>query len=95
MRNELLMLNTGDDDYSNIICGDFNDVPYSFVYNMMLGDMVDGFKECGSGWMSTYRGNKNVRIDYIFHDESLKGLTYYKQELSYSDHYPVYMKLEY
>jgi endonuclease/exonuclease/phosphatase family metal-dependent hydrolase len=62
----------------------------------MLGDLVDGFKECGSdGWMYTFRGKKKVRIDYIFHDESLKGLTYNREDLSYSDHYPVYMKLEY
>ncbi len=77
-----------------ILCGDFNDVPYSYVYNTMLGNMVDGFKECGSGWMYTYRGMKSVRIDYIFHDQSLKGLTYYcDQQLTYSDHYPVYMKI--
>jgi len=77
-----------------IVCGDFNDVPYSYVYNTMLGDLVDGFKECGSGWMFTFRGNKSVRIDYIFHDKQFNGLTYYKQELTYSDHYPVFMKLE-
>ena len=76
-----------------ILCGDFNDVPYSFVYNTMLGNMVDGFKECGSGWMYTFRGKKSVRIDYIFHDQSLKGLTYYKSDLTYSDHYPIYMKI--
>ena len=76
-----------------IICGDFNDVPYSYVYNTMLGNLVDGFKECGHGWMGTYRGKKNARIDYIFHDPSLKGLTYYKSELTYSDHYPVFMKI--
>ena len=77
-----------------IVCGDFNDVPYSYVYNTMLGNMVDGFKECGTGWMYTFRGMKAVRIDYIFHDESLKGLTYYcDQSLTYSDHYPVYMKI--
>ena len=76
-----------------ILCGDFNDVPYSYVYNTMLGNMVDGFKECGSGWMYTFRGTKAVRIDYIFHDESLKGLTYYKTDLTYSDHYPVFMKI--
>ena len=76
-----------------IVCGDFNDVPYSYVYNTMLGDKVDGFKECGSGWMNTFRGNKQVRIDYIFHDPALEGLTYYKKELSYSDHYPVFMKV--
>lgn len=76
-----------------IVCGDFNDVPYSYVYNTMLGNLVDGFKECGSGYMGTYRGKKNVRIDYIFHAESLKGLNYYKLDLTYSDHYPVFMKL--
>ena len=77
-----------------ILCGDFNDVPYSYVYNTVLGNMVDGFKECGSGWAQTYRASKKpVRIDYIFHDEALKGLSYYKSELTYSDHYPVFMKL--
>ena len=77
-----------------ILCGDFNDVPYSYVYNTVLGDMVDGFKECGAGWMYTYRSkHKPVRIDYIFHDKSLKGISYYKTELTYSDHYPVFMKI--
>jgi len=77
-----------------IICGDFNDVPYSYVYNTMLGNMVDGFKECGSGFMYTMRDSKKpVRIDYIFHDESIKGLTYYKGDITNSDHYPVYMKI--
>ena len=79
-----------------ILCGDFNDVPYSYVYNTVLGNMVDGFKECGSGWARTFRGGKKiVRIDYIFHDEALKGLSYYKSELTYSDHYPVFMKLSF
>ncbi len=77
-----------------IMCGDFNDVPYSYVYNTMLGNMVDGFKECGSGWMYTMRDSKKpVRIDYIFHDASLKGLTYYKGDITNSDHFPVFMKI--
>jgi endonuclease/exonuclease/phosphatase family metal-dependent hydrolase len=76
-----------------IVCGDFNDVPYSYVYNTMLGDKIDGFKECGSGFMYTFRGDKKVRIDYIFHDKGLEGLSYYKKELSYSDHYPVFMRI--
>ena len=76
-----------------IVCGDFNDVPYSYVYNTMLGDKIDGFKECGSGFMYTYRGDKKVRIDYIFHDKGLEGISYYKKELSYSDHYPVFMRI--
>ncbi|MCR4808257.1 MAG: endonuclease/exonuclease/phosphatase family protein [Prevotella sp.] len=76
-----------------ILCGDFNDVPYSYVYRTLKGDMVDGFQECGTGYMHTFTGKKSVRIDYIFHDEQLKGQTYYKQNLSFSDHLPVYMKI--
>lgn len=74
-----------------IVCGDFNDVPYSYTYNTLLGDLVDGFKECGKGWSYTFRGKKKVRIDYIFHSESLKGVNYYKTEMTYSDHFPVFM----
>ncbi len=78
-----------------IVCGDFNDVPYSYVYNTMLGDKIDGFKECGSGLMYTFRGgNKKVRIDYIFHDKEMTGLSFYRRDLNYSDHYPVFLKLE-
>ena len=80
-------------DLPCIVCGDFNDVPYSFVYNTMLGNMVDGFKECGSGFMNTFRGNKKVRIDYIFHDKELKGVKYYKLPMTYSDHFPIFMQL--
>lgn len=77
-----------------IVTGDFNDVPYSYVYNTMLGEnMVDGFKECGKGFMSTYRGKKPVRIDYIFHDKGMNGLSYYTKELTYSDHIPVFMTI--
>ena len=63
--------------------------------NMLAMDMREcGFKECGAGFMYTFRGSKKVRIDYIFHDEALEGITYYKREYSYSDHYPVFMKLK-
>ena len=89
----MLAMDMRESELPIIVCGDFNDVPYSYVYNTMLGDKVDGFKECGNGWMSTFRGNKQVRIDDIFHAPVLEGLTYYKKELSYSDHYPVFMKV--
>lgn len=77
-----------------IVCGDFNDVPYSYVYNTLLDDMKDGFKECGSGWMYTFRGAKSVRIDYIFHDKRFEGINYYTTPLTYSDHLPVFMKIK-
>ncbi len=76
-----------------IVCGDFNDVPYSFTYNTMKGSLVDGFKECGEGLMETYRGRKLTRIDYIFHAPTIKGESYTLLDLNYSDHNPVLMKL--
>ncbi len=76
-----------------ILAGDCVDVPYSYVYNTLKGELTDGFKECGSGWMHTLRGKSPLRIDYIFHDKDYEGMTYYMKELSYSDHYPVFMKI--
>lgn len=81
--------------YPIIVCGDFNDVPYSFVYNKMKGNLIDGFKECGEGFMYTFRGKKKVRIDYIFHDEAITGQSYYTRQINYSDHYPVFMEMSF
>ena len=90
----VLAMDMRDSEAPIIVCGDFNDVPYSYVYNTMLGDKIDGFKECGKGWMYTFRGGKkNVRIDYIFHDKAFEGISYYRRDLTYSDHYPVFMKI--
>ena len=79
--------------YPVIVCGDFNDVPYSYVYETMLGDLVDGFRECGEGFMYTMTNKKKIRIDYIFHDESMEGESYHKADINYSDHFPVFMSL--
>lgn len=77
-----------------IVCGDFNDVPYSYVYETMLGDkLVDGFRECGKGFMYTMVGKKKTRIDYILHDKELQGVNYFKENINYSDHYPVFMRI--
>lgn len=77
-----------------ILCGDFNDVPYSYVYETLLGDrLVDGFRECGKGFMYTMVDRKKIRIDYIFHDKELKANAYYKEDINYSDHYPVFMRI--
>lgn len=79
-----------------VLCGDFNDVPYSFTYNTLLGDLKDGFKEGGKGFMFTYRGAKGIfRIDYIFHDESMQSAEYKLLDKNYSDHNPVISRLKF
>lgn len=81
--------------YPIILCGDFNDVPYSYTYHTLLGDLNDGFKEAGHGFMYTYRGAKGIfRIDYIFNDSSIKCLDYFSLDKDFSDHNPVFSRLE-
>ena len=89
----ILAMHIRDCEYPVILAGDCVDVPYSYVYNTLKGELSDGFKECGSGWMHTLRGKTPLRIDYIFHDKNYEALSYCMKELSYSDHYPVFMKI--
>lgn len=75
----------------HIICGDFNDMPGSYVYRKIKGDKGDAFVEKGFGFGRTY--NKifpTLRIDYILYDQSLfKCEAYSSPNLSLSDHNPV------
>ncbi|MCQ2197434.1 MAG: endonuclease/exonuclease/phosphatase family protein [Bacteroidaceae bacterium] len=82
--------------HPTLLCGDFNDVPYSFTYHTLLGDMKDGFREAGHGFAATYRGAKGLfRIDYIFHGKGMKSLDYFTRDQDYSDHKPVYSRIEF
>ena len=50
-----------------ILCGDFNDVPLSYAYNTILGDLKDAFVEGGDGYAYTYNtAYRLLRIDNIF-----------------------------
>ncbi|MFG6686446.1 endonuclease/exonuclease/phosphatase family protein [Mariniflexile sp. HNIBRBA6329] len=76
--------------YKMIICGDFNNTAYSYVYRKIKGNLNDSFKEAGNGFGRTYEFKFfPVRIDYIFSDKafSVNGFKSYNQH--YSDHYPL------
>lgn len=78
-------------DYPQIICGDFNDVPGSYVYTKVKGKLSDAFVGKGSGLGRTYRNiAPTLRIDYILYDaEALKIKGYSRPNVDLSDHYPV------
>jgi endonuclease/exonuclease/phosphatase family metal-dependent hydrolase len=82
------------DKVPSIICGDFNDLPFSYTYNKMIEGRKDGFMECGNGYGYTYRYlGRWMRIDYILYDEKFEGIQYTSEELDFSDHNPVLMKI--
>ena len=76
--------------YPVIICGDFNDIPASYTYNTIRGQLNDAFVEKGRGYGYSYNGlYKFLRIDYILSESPLKCTDYHSPDIPYSDHNPV------
>ncbi|MBI4648835.1 MAG: endonuclease/exonuclease/phosphatase family protein [Bacteroidia bacterium] len=76
--------------YPVIICGDFNDTPFSYAYRKIKGQLYDSFIENGKGFGVTYSGKfPSYRIDYILYSEPLQSLSYQRGPSGLSDHIPV------
>ncbi|MEJ7737506.1 MAG: endonuclease/exonuclease/phosphatase family protein [Chitinophagaceae bacterium] len=79
-----------------IVCGDFNDVPNSYAYFTVKGDLQDAFLKAGYGLSRTFRFiSPTLRIDYIFADKTFKVNQYARLKVPYSDHYPIVADLSY
>ena len=65
--------------YPTLVCGDFNSLPSSYVYQTVKGEKLnDGFQTCGHGYMYTFRYFKHLlRIDYILHSPELNSTDYF------------------
>ena len=91
---ELLLEHIRESPYPVIVCGDFNDIPFSYTYNKMASELKNAFVEAGSGVGATYNGPLPfLRIDNQFYSESLKAYqfeTHY--EMGLSDHFPISAK---
>lgn len=76
--------------YPVVLCGDFNDTPVSYTVNILSDDLKDAFRESGKGFGKTYSGSfPSFRIDYIFHDKTLKSFGYKTHHSQLSDHFPI------
>jgi endonuclease/exonuclease/phosphatase family metal-dependent hydrolase len=76
--------------YPVIVCGDFNDIPVSYTYNVMSKNLTDAFKVKGHGFGTTYSGNiPALKIDYILTDKKIKPLSFDIPDVRFSDHFPV------
>jgi endonuclease/exonuclease/phosphatase family metal-dependent hydrolase len=70
-----------------IICGDFNDTPMSYTYNIFSSLYLDAFRNSSRGLGVTYAGKVPAgRIDYIFHSKNLHSSNFIIQNEVYSDH---------
>lgn len=77
-----------------VICGDFNNTAYSWVYKQITTGKKDAFLEAGSGFGKSFNYFFPMRIDFIVTDAQTK-INYYKTyNVNYSDHYPIVARLE-
>lgn len=82
--------------YPVIVCGDFNDVPNSYTYFKIKGNLQDAFLKRGFGIGRTFQYiSPTLRIDYLFADPKLKIEQFSKLDYKYSDHYPQVVDLSY
>ena len=78
--------------YPAILCADLNDVPASYTYTTIRGNMKDAFAEKGKALGRTYNLiSPTLRIDYIFYTDTALQLLGYKKinTPTLSDHNPV------
>ncbi|WP_196884909.1 endonuclease/exonuclease/phosphatase family protein [Aureivirga sp. CE67] len=80
--------------YKTILCGDFNNTPFSWVYYKLKGTKKDAFIEAGEGFGKTFNYPFPVRIDFILVDDSYEVDDFEVFPLNYSDHFPISAKVE-
>ena len=71
-----------------LFCADLNDVPNSYTYYTVKGDLQDAFLKKGFGIGRTFSAlAPTLRIDYIFADKNFKIEQFNRVVKNYSDHY--------
>lgn len=79
-----------DSPYPVIVCGDFNDTPASYSFNIISRGLKNAFREKGNGIGVTYNGAfPNFQIDYLLCSDEFEVCDYKIIKKKYSDHYPV------
>ncbi|AUC84500.1 endonuclease [Polaribacter sp. ALD11] len=76
-----------------IICGDFNNTAYSWMYHEVSKNKKDAFIEAGKGFGKSYNYWFPLRIDFILTDENaiINQFSTFSEE--FSDHFPIQSKI--
>ena len=88
---EALLAHVQTSPYPVVVCGDLNDVPYSYTYFSLRDRLMNTFEEAGRGFGFSFNGKLFfLRIDNQFFSKDLQAhrfATY--REVNFSDHFPV------
>jgi endonuclease/exonuclease/phosphatase family metal-dependent hydrolase len=76
--------------YPVVLCADFNDMPNSYTYFTLKGNLQDAFLRKGFGIGRTFTSlAPTLRIDYILASKQLSVVQFNRLVKSYSDHYMI------
>lgn len=89
-QTELFLAHKANCRYKMIVCGDFNNTAYSYIYKEIKGDLQDAFVEAGNGFGRTFNFKFfPIRIDFILADQSFDINAFKTFDVELSDHYPI------
>lgn len=95
IQSELFLIHKKECHYRMIICGDFNNTAYSYVYKEIKGDMKDAFVEAGNGFGKTFNFKFfPIRIDFILVDDAFEINSFKTFDVLLSDHYPIMSRVK-
>lgn len=93
-QSELFLMHKKKSPYKMVICGDFNNTAYSYVYKEIKGDLVDAFYAAGNGFGRTFDFKYfPIRIDFILADKAFTINKFKTYNQKYSDHFPILTKV--
>nr|WP_304608553.1 endonuclease/exonuclease/phosphatase family protein [Pontibacter anaerobius] len=77
--------------YPVIVCGDFNDIPFSYTYSELAEVLDNAHVRAGNGVGATYNGPLPfLRIDNQFYSAGLEAYNFETHyEMGLSDHFPI------
>jgi endonuclease/exonuclease/phosphatase family metal-dependent hydrolase len=81
--------------YPVLVCGDFNDVPNSYAYEIIGKHLQNAFVAKGAGLGRTYQSiSPTLRIDHIFTDKQFSIRQFGRLVNKLSDHYALVTDLQ-
>ena len=84
---DLLANAIAESPYPVIVCGDFNDIPASYVYRKISRSLQDCFLQAGRTWKGSYqRWGDFLRIDYTLCSPAFQVNCYQLVSNPWSDH---------